>query len=265
MRTEVNGVQLFYREGGSRDKETVVFIHGLGANLDIWHSQAKLLENSYHVIRYDIRGAGLSDKPEGDLNLSVWRDDLAGLLDRLEVKRAHLVGHSLGSMIALRFALDYSARVLSLVLAGSLLELPDELMGEMERTMEIVREEGLEPTVSEENLKLAFAPRTVEARPEILGLHRSLSLSEDPEAYIRQCEGLMEDSLKSEVGNIDVPTLLVVGSHDILTPIELSREISAEIEGSKIKVISDAGHMLMIERPRRFGELILSFLASLGL
>lgn len=262
MRAEVNGIQLHYLENGDPTNETVVFVHGLGATLDVWYPQAKLLEDSYHILRYDIRGAGLSEKPEEDYSLSLWSDDLAGLLDHVGAERAHIVGHSLGAMIALRFALEHRRRVLSFVLAGGLTGLSEEGRKEMQKTMNVVKEKGLEPTVEEEELKLAFAPRTAEARPEIIGLQRALSLSEDPEAYIRQCESLMTNSLKGEIGKVDVPTLLLVGNHDVITPIERSREIAAEIEGSRIDVIADAGHMSMIERPRRFAESILTFLSN---
>lgn len=263
MRTEANDTQIYYHEHGNKDNESIVLIHGLGASLDIWYPVAKILRNNYHVLRYDIRGAGQSKKPDGEYSLDTWSNDLAELLKQKEIEQAHIIGHSLGAMIALRFGLDRPEKTLSLVLAGALIELPEEVRGDIKDTMQLVREKGLEPTAKMEEIKLAFAPRTIESHPEILGLHRGFSLSGDPQGYVHQCEGLLNASLSEEVGEIDVPTLLLVGSHDVITPLKLSREISEKIRESRIEVIADAGHMSMIERPQKFSELTLSFLLNL--
>lgn len=263
MRAEVEDTQIYYLEHGDEDNESIVLIHGLGATLDIWYPVAKILENNYHVLRYDIRGAGQSEKPDGEYSLEKWSNDLAELLKQKGIEQAHIVGHSLGAMIALRFGLVRPAKTLSLTLAGSLLELPEEIRGDIKNTMQVVREKGLEPTAKMEEIKLAFSPRTIESRPEILGLHRGLSLSGDSEGYVHQCEGLLDASLKGEVENIDTPTLLLVGSHDVITPLKLTREISKEIRESRIEIIADAGHMSMVERPQKFAEETLTFLSNL--
>lgn len=263
MRADVKDTEIYYLEHGDEDNESIVLIHGLGATLDIWYPVAKILKNHYHVLRYDIRGAGQSKKPEGEYSLDTWSNDLAELLKQKEMEQTHIIGHSLGAMIALRFGLDRPEKASSLVLAGALLELPEEIQGDIKNTIQRVREEGLEPTAKMEEIKLAFAPQTIESRPEILGLHRGLSLSGDPQGYIHQCEGLLNVSLKEKVKEIDIPTLLLVGSHDVITPLKLSREISKKIKESRIEVIADAGHMSMIERPQKFSELTLTFLSNL--
>lgn len=252
-------VDLYYLENGDPEDETVVFIHGLGANHNIWYSQARILEGTHHIVRYDIRGAGLSSKPEGGYSLSTWSEDMVDLLEELQVERTHIVGHSLGAMIALHFALDHSDQVLSLVLAGGFLELDEETREMIEGSMEVVREEGIEPTADEEGIQGAFAPKTVGARPEILGLHRGLSLAEDPVGYLGQCRGVLRSSLKGKIGGIESPVLLLVGSHDRLTPLENTLEIASELEDAEVEVIANAGHMAMVERPQRFSELLLTF------
>src|SRR4029077_7418914 len=102
----------------------IVFVHGLGATSNVWHAQRMALVPNYRVIVYDRSGCGRSQKAPAGYSIDAWADELAGLLDHLAVPSAVVVGHSLGSMVAQRFAGKYAGRTRALVLAGGEAQLP---------------------------------------------------------------------------------------------------------------------------------------------
>ncbi len=114
---DVNGIKLRCRiEGEGPD---LVLVHGVGSRLDAWDGVVAALDGSLRTIRLDLRGHGESDKPHGRIELSDFTDDIAGLLDALGITRCHLVGHSLGGLIAQGFALDHPGRLNRLVLLST--------------------------------------------------------------------------------------------------------------------------------------------------
>src|SRR4051794_25003220 len=117
----IDGLDIHYEsEGGGLP---IVFVHGLGATSNVWHAQRTTLSKNYRVIVYDRSGSGRSQRARDGYSIEAWTDELAGLLDHLAVLSAVVVGHSLGSMIAQRFAGKYADRTKALVLAGGEAEL----------------------------------------------------------------------------------------------------------------------------------------------
>src|SRR5207237_730003 len=112
----VNGLEIHHETQG--EGPPIVFVHGLGATSNVWHAQRMTLSKSYRVIVYDRSGCGRSQKAPAGYSIDGWADELAGLLDSLAVPSAVVVGHSLGSMVAQRFAGKYAARTQALILAG---------------------------------------------------------------------------------------------------------------------------------------------------
>src|SRR3954454_1871164 len=112
----INGLSIHHEMEG--EGPPVVFVHGLGATSNVWHAQRLALSKYYRVILYDRSGSGRSQKAREGYSVDAWADELAGLLDHLAVPAAVVVGHSLGSMVAQRFAGKYAARTRALILAG---------------------------------------------------------------------------------------------------------------------------------------------------
>src|SRR3954453_21839980 len=116
----------------------IVFVHGLGATSSVWHAQRMVLSKNYRVIVYDRSGSGRSQRASGVYSVEAWADELAGLLDHLDVASAVVVGHSLGSMVAQRFAGKYADRTKALILAGGEADLgPEEKKALTERARTI--------------------------------------------------------------------------------------------------------------------------------
>src|ERR1700722_16708402 len=132
----INGLDLHYETLG--EGPPIVFVHGLGATSNVWHAQRLTLSKNYQVILYDRSGSGRSQKARDGYSINTWADELAGLLDYLAVPSAVVVGHSLGSMVAQRFAGKYPERTKALVLAGGEAELgPEEKKALTERARSI--------------------------------------------------------------------------------------------------------------------------------
>jgi len=119
MKIEVSGVQINCELSGNEDASVVVLSHSLGAGMNMWNPQLEALEPEYRVLRYDMRGHGESDAPEGAYSLEQLAADVIGLLDALEINRVHFVGLSIGGMVGQCLGLNYAARLKSLVLCDT--------------------------------------------------------------------------------------------------------------------------------------------------
>lgn len=255
----INGLDICHEVQG--DGPPVVFVHGLGATSNIWHAQRVLLSKQYRVIDYDRSGAGRSEKARGSYSIDAWADELAGLLDHLSVPSAVVVGHSLGSMVAQRFAGKYATRTRALILAGGEAELGPEAKKILTDRARAVEAKGLIAVVGPW-LEGVLPAATREANPALAGLLREMFLAYDAKTYALHCLALRDGEVRSDHPNIVCPTLLTVGDQDLVTPISWQRQIAAGIANSRIRVIPNTAHMTMLECPAVFNSVVMEFLAT---
>jgi 3-oxoadipate enol-lactonase len=258
----INGLAIHHEVEG--DGPPIVFVHGLGATLNAWHAQRVTLSKYYKVILYDRSGSGRSQQAHNGYTIDAWTDELAGLLDHLAVPSAVVVGHSLGSMVAQRFAARYANRTRALVLAGGEAELsPDakKILTDRARTIET---EGIFAVVGSW-LNAVLSAATREANPALAGLVREMFLANDGKTYAMHCLTLRDGDVRSDHAHIKCPTLLTVGDQDPVTPLNWQRQIAAGIANSRIRVIPSTAHMTMLESPAVFNAVLMDFLATLEL
>lgn len=244
------------------DGPPVVFIHGLGATSNVWHAQRMVLSKYFRVIVYDRSGCGRSPRSSDGYSIDAWADELAGLLDHLEVSAAVVVGHSLGSMIAQRFAAKYSARTRALVLAGGEAVLSVQGRDILAQRAEMIQASGLVSAV-EPWLAGVLSAATRAANPALAGLLRAMFLAYDDVTYAQQCLALRDGDVTGDLARIDCPTMLLVGDQDSVTPLSWQQGIAAGISDSRIRIIPDTAHMTMLESPTAFNTAVLEFLAAL--
>src|SRR5205085_2073556 len=151
-------------------------------------------------------------------SIEVWTDELAGLLDALGVRSSVVVGHSLGSMVAQRFAGKYAKRTSALVLAGGEDELGPEAKKILTDRAQMIEVHGMSAVV-DAWLNGVLSAATREANPALAGLVRAMFLANDPKAYALHCLALRDGSVRSDHRNIVCPTLLMVGDQDPVTPL----------------------------------------------
>jgi len=242
--------------------EPVLFLHGIGGNRWNWVRAMSALAPSHFVMAWDARGYGDSDDYSGVLTDFDFVTDIARVLDHFEIDKCHIVGLSMGVLNAIDFYDEHPERVKSLVLSGGSTE--DYQAAQQDRAAYLkARLEpflgGLDPSdLAEDMLASLLAPasdKTVvqEATQSLLALRK--------DSYIKSMRCYAATSGRShKFAKVTVPTLGIVGEHDLLTPPERMAEVMALIPGADLKIINAAGHLPNIERPEEFNRVLLGFL-----
>jgi pimeloyl-ACP methyl ester carboxylesterase len=261
-KVRVNGIEMFYVEAGQGDP--VVLVMGFGGDHLAWGFQFQALAAKYRVVAFDNRGAGQSDAPDLPYSMAMMAADTAGLMDALGIERAHVVGVSMGGMIAQQLALDHPARVRSLHL-GCTMARPDAYMRALlESWREMRRSLEREAMLRAVGLWL-FSPSTYRQRPDFVELIYQNALANPfPQTltgFIRQGDAIATHDTTARLGALACPTLVTVAEDDILVPPRFSRELAGLIPGATLRVLPGAGHAYFWEEPEHFNGLCLEFIA----
>jgi len=261
MYEQVNGITMNLEMNGNGE-ETVVFVHGLGGSLNVWYSQIAVVSRYYKTIAYDLRGSGRSDKADCEYSIELWVEDLKALLDSQNIKRVHLVGWSLGTLIVQHFSSKYATMVASQTLVGGLWELPEVGKQNTLKRAEIVQEEGMD-AVADTIVAGGTSSYTKYAQPALVGLIRDLLLRNNPEAYAASCRALAGGTAIDHQ-QVDVPTLLIVGDEDNVTPLPVAERLYRAFPNVQLEVIANAGHWIIVEKPTELNTAFLTFLKTIN-
>jgi len=239
----------------------VVFLHGIGGNRTNWRDQLSVFARDFHAVAWDARGYGDSDDYEGPLDFGNFADDLCRVLDHFGATRAHLVGLSMGGMIALDFATRYADRVATLTLCDSLpgfTHLSEAQRAEFIRLRQEPLLAGKEPS----DMAPAVARSLLGKNPRAGSYERLVeSMSAlHKQSYLKTIAGSANYGRKLDLESIAVPTHVVVGDEDTLTPPAMSREIARRIPEARLTIIEGAGHLSNIEQSEAFNRAVLDFL-----
>jgi len=239
----------------------VICLHGIGGNRTNWHDQLPDLGRHFHAASWDARGYGLSDDYEGPLEFHDFARDLARVLDHFGARKAHLVGLSMGGIIAMDFATLFPERVATLTLCDTL---PGFGHIGPEQAREFIRLR-LEPLLAGKELKdiadgvarsLISKSAPAEAFQRVVASMCALH----KQSYIKTIQGSARPDVQIDFGKIRVPAHVVVGEDDLLTPPALARTIAERIAGARLTIIKNAGHLPNVERPQEFNAAVLPFL-----
>jgi 3-oxoadipate enol-lactonase/4-carboxymuconolactone decarboxylase len=256
---QANGVELFYDLTGPTEAPVVAFSNSIGTTLEMWDAQVRALAPRYRCLRYDARGHGRSQVLDRPATLDDLADDLAGLLDALDIAKAHVVGLSLGGMTAQAFGAGHGDRAESLVLMATSAYMPH---GWDER-IAAVREGGMGAIV-DAVIARWFTPAFREAAPQAVATMRERFLAVDPRGYAACCAAIRDMDLRPAIGAIRAPTLIVAGADDPATPVAMMEDIRARIPQAELIVLPRAAHILAVERPDAVSRHLGAFLDGLG-
>jgi 3-oxoadipate enol-lactonase len=256
-----DGVRIHYEALGRRGAPVVLLIQGLGADKHGWDMQRFTLARHYRVIAFDNRGAGRSDKPFGVYSIEQMADDAVAVLDHAGVDAAHVVGASMGGAISQLMAVRHPTRVLSLTLACTACRNQPWRRELLERWMETALERGM-GAMTGEAARWVMAPRSFRRLLPAFGWLGPLAMGRPAHAFAAQVRAILaaNDELAGELYTISVPTLVIVGNQDILTPRGDSEEIAERIPGAELVVISGAAHGFMVEHASTFNKILKDFL-----
>lgn len=253
-----NNTNLYYEVSG--DGQALVFIHGLGSSSRDWESQVPDFSKSYRVVTLDLRGHGQSEKPAGPYSLPMFAQDLAGLLQGLGIKSAHLVGVSLGGGVAFQFAVDCPAMVKTLTIVNSgpaLGGTPAQAQQEIERRVGIVEQLGMR--AMGQALSPALFPKPEQASLRETFVERWAE--NDPQAYIAATRSMLGWDVTDRLGSIGCPALIVSSDQDY-SPVAMKEAYVRLMPHAQLVVIADAHHAVPIEKPREFNQVLAQFLAQ---
>jgi pimeloyl-ACP methyl ester carboxylesterase len=250
-----------------------VLLHSSLGDRRLWDGQVDALAAQFRVVRYDARGFGDSPLPGGSFSLA---DDLRALLDHLGLERAVIVGNSMGGKVALEFTLIHPERVTALVLVGTALG-GHEDSPELERfdeQEEALLEAGRIDEAVELNLRLWLkGPRRETdavdpaARTRVAEMQRH-AFDVQVEAYEQSPPpgpgAWLDPPAATRLGEIRVPTLVVVGDEDVEDMLAIARQLAAEIPGARKIVMPDTAHLPAFERPGEFNRVVIDFLAGVS-
>ena len=263
---QANGQELYYELHG--EGPPLVLVMGIGYDSSLWTlAQVPVLSTQFQVILVDNRDAGRSSKAGQPYKIADMADDLAGLLDALGIQRSHLLGLSMGGMIALEFALRHGERLDRLVLAGTGAAPGRSAVDPIQVWSWVKANDATGEVFGGQQFVSLFSTaflRNHEAVRDTAELLASNPYPMSPEAYGRQADAYRQFDALDRLAAIKAPTLVVVGEQDLLTPPWIAREVAEAIPGARFEVIRGDGssHVVPIECPDEFNRLVLEFLSG---
>ena len=262
MKSETaNGTTIHYVEAGSGPN--LVLVHGYPLNSQMWEKQIEALSDQFHIIAPDLRGFGKSASNEPFTMESI-ADDLHALLSKLDALPAALAGLSMGGYVALAYAKKYPMDLNALILIDTRAE-GDTAEGKQNRQkhIELVRSAG-SAAIAEQMLPKMLSEQTCKGMPDVSQALRRIMESTPPKTIEHALAALRDRHDQTEnLASIAVPTLILVGEQDAITPPAMSQKMRALIPRSKMSTIGCAGHMSPMENPDEVTRRLREFLQSL--
>jgi 3-oxoadipate enol-lactonase len=253
----MNAVPVHHVIDGPPGAPVLLLSNSLGSTTRMWDAALPRLAECFRVVRYDHRGHGQSPVPPGPYDLDDLVDDAIGLLDRLDVARAHVAGLSLGGMMAMRLAIRHPERVDRLALLCTSARLgPADLWATRARA---VRAHGT-ASIAAAVVSRWVTPATATAEPTLMSGLEAMVAAIPDEGYAACCGVVERMDLRADLPRITAPTLALAGADDPATPPEHLELIAAAIPGARLAVVEHAAHLAPIERPEPVADLILSHL-----
>lgn len=245
---------------GKSSRTPVVLVHALGLDLTYWDQQIPALADAFEVVAYDLPGHGLSTGISDDWTIGKAASTLVEVIRSTGEQSAHVVGLSVGSMIAQVLAVEYPSMVRSLTLMGSATTFTPEARQFLTSMAELARVEGMREIAA--SMPHWFAEATRVHRPDILDRTAKTLLKADPYIHAAAWRMIASFDLEAELHRILCPTLILVGNQDVNTPPPASQLIASKIEHSELLILPGAAHMLPFEAPTKVNEHLLRFLRA---
>jgi len=257
MKTTCNGLTLSYEDYGQGTP--ILLLHGFPLSGAMWQPQISALKTDFRLIIPDLRGFGQSEAPIGPYLMETFAADLVALLDSLGLEQVVLGGLSMGGYIALAFLRHYPARVQALILADTRAT-PDttEIKANREANAQLVELHG-PSTIVPKMLPGLLSPK---AAPEMQTQISRLMMENKPQGIAGALRGMaLRPDSSDLLAKIKVPTLVLGGAEDSLSPPAELKQLQQAIPGSELAIIPNAGHLANVENPTAFNAALRAFLA----
>jgi len=240
----------------------VLMIHGLGGTSNTFTPVLEAFAR-HRTIRFDLPGSGRSHRVEAPLSLTLYVEKARLVMQRTGLERAHVVAHSMGTIIATHLAASEPARVASLALFGPLLAPPDVARTAIRARAAQARGEGVAgmQAIADALVQAATSAETKARRPAVVAYVRETLMRQDPEGYARTCDALAEAG-PADASAIACPTVLVTGDEDGVAPPQSVRALGGRIAGSQVEVLRGCGHWTPLEKADECIDILRRFYAG---
>jgi 3-oxoadipate enol-lactonase len=258
---EVNGTKLYYETHGQG--KPLVLIQGCGGNITMWESQIEPLSKHFQLILFDNRGSGRSQVTPGDYTIPMLAKDTAGLIEQLGIEKAHILGWSMGGMIAQELAIARPDLVDKLIISASASKFPESSIFLWQGFSDLLRHQQYEP-LSRWHMSLCFShnffnnPETVAATLDGL---MNLPYPVTVEGFTSQTAALFNYDRRGQLQNLKMPTLLLGAEEDRFFPVSVVKETAANIPEAKVEILPGS-HLYYIEYPDKFSQAAIAFLKA---
>ena len=256
----LNGCKFYYEVHGQGDP--LVLIMGLRRNAEWWYRQIPALSEHFQVIAFDNRGAGRSDKPVMEYSIRLFADDTAGLMDALNISKAHILGISMGGYIAQELALNYPDKIKSLVLGCTGCGGDRAVIMSPERMEKFTANKGLKPEeILRKDMDIYFSDDYVDQYPEKIEefIEISMRYYQPANAFFRQFDACQRHDTGDRLNQLSLPTLIMTGDDDPLVPPQNSHVLKELIADSELSVFAGVRHCFFIEQADQFNQKAVDF------
>ena len=233
----------FYFFNKKEQVAPIVFIHGVGLTYEIWQPQLDFFKN-HSTLSYDILGHGKTPLNKQDISFDDFSDQLINLIDELKIDKIHLIGFSIGSLIARNFATRFNDRLQSLILLGSIYKRSEQ---QQKIINERFNQAKKELKLSKQALKRWFTDEYLENNPNIYEKISLILSSNNMFNFLKVYELFVNHKNDEDFNEIKAKTLLMTGEHDVGSTVEMSQELNKKINNSQFKIIKDGKHLCGIE------------------
>ena len=249
--------------GKSKSQAPILLLHGVGLDLTMWDAQVETLEASWQVVRYDFWGHGRTPPKTGIKGIQDYVEQLQELLEHLGIEKLHLIGLSMGGLIAQGFAKAATERLLSLTLMNTVYRRREEELEGVRSRLKLTKTHGLEP-ITQAALKRWFDDDFKSQHPEIIEYLTTRLTTNDLTSYIAAYSVFIEAD--NEIGevlkNVYCPTLVMTGEKDVGSTPEIAQRMVDDLPNSRIEIIPRLHHLAPLENPEVVNKILIDFLHS---
>ncbi|MGI9520687.1 MAG: 3-oxoadipate enol-lactonase [Hyphomicrobiaceae bacterium] len=256
-----NGINMAYRFDGPEGAPVVMLSNSLMSNHTMWDPQVPILTEAFRVLRYDTRGHGATDAPEGPYSIKLLAEDVVALLDALDIERVHFAGLSMGGMIGQYLGANHADHIQSLLLCDTASEMPTREMWNDRISM--AQDQGI-AALLDSTLKRWFTEPFLNNNKSSVEKVAEMIRTTGAQGYIACASAVRDMSQTAILSQINLPTIIIVGEDDPACTVEQSRILEQHIDGAELIILKEASHLSNIEQTDAFNTAMMKFLTTVA-